>query len=87
MLPPDFLATYRPAGLLLAGIGIATFLLPNSNQIFAKFDPVLGLSGTQLQHRASLSRLDWKVALVLSGMFVFSVLQLSRVSPFLYYQF
>jgi D-alanyl-lipoteichoic acid acyltransferase DltB (MBOAT superfamily) len=87
VLPPDFLATYRPAGFLLAGIGIATFLLPNTNQIFAKFDPVLGLSGTQLQHRASLSRLDWKVALVLSGMFVFSVLQLSRVSPFLYYQF
>ena len=27
------------------------------------------------------------VALILSGMFVFSVLQLSRVSPFLYFQF
>ena len=87
VLPPDFLATYRPAGLLLAGIGAATFLLPNTNQIFARFHPVLGLSETQSHHWGSLSRLDWRVALVLSGMFVLSVLQLSRVSPFLYYQF
>jgi alginate O-acetyltransferase complex protein AlgI len=87
VLPPDFLATYKPVGLLLVGIAVATFLLPNSNQIFAKFRPVLGLSNEQLQHRASLERLDWKVALVISGMFVFSVLQLSRVSPFLYFQF
>ena len=84
---PSAWVSFRSALLLLVGICIVTFLLPNTNQIFAKFDPVLGLSGEQLQHRASLSRLDWKVALVLSGMFVFTVLHLSRVSPFLYYQF
>jgi D-alanyl-lipoteichoic acid acyltransferase DltB (MBOAT superfamily) len=87
VLPPDFLATYKPVGLLLVCIGIITFMLPNSNQIFAKFNPVLGLSAEKSYHWASLNRLDWKVALVLSGMFVLSVLQLSRVSPFLYYQF
>ncbi|MBI4294369.1 MAG: MBOAT family protein [Betaproteobacteria bacterium] len=87
VLPPDFLATYRPGGLVLAIIAAATFLMPNSNQLFAKFDPVLGLSAAQLRTRASLKQLDWKAAFVLSGMFVFSVLQLSRVSPFLYFQF
>ena len=80
-------ARLRPAIHLLLGVGVATFLLPNTYQIFAKFNPVLNMSATQLHHRASLSRLDWKAALVLSGMFVFSVLQLSRVSPFLYFQF
>lgn len=80
-------AKLGPAIYLLLGVGVATFLLPNTYQIFARFDPVLNMSATQLDHRVSLNRLDWKVALVLSGMFVFSVLQLSRVSPFLYFQF
>jgi D-alanyl-lipoteichoic acid acyltransferase DltB (MBOAT superfamily) len=80
-------ARLRPAIYLLLGVGVATFLLPNTYQIFARFNPVLNLSETQLYHRAALRRLDWKAALVLSGMFVFSVLQLSRVSPFLYFQF
>ncbi|MEO8009037.1 MAG: MBOAT family O-acyltransferase, partial [Betaproteobacteria bacterium] len=80
-------APLRPAVHLLLGVGIATFLLPNTYQIFAKFNPVFNMSETQLRHRASLNRLGWKAALVLSGMFVYSVLQLSRVSPFLYFQF
>jgi alginate O-acetyltransferase complex protein AlgI len=87
VLPPDFLATYRPSMLLLFGIMLATFLLPNTHQIFARFNPVMGLPDARLHHRFSLRCLDWKVALVISGMFVFSVLQLSRVSPFLYFQF
>lgn len=86
-LPPDFIATYRPGMLLLFGVMVVTFLLPNTNQIFARFNPVMGLSDSQLHHRFSLRSLDWKVALIISGMFVFSVLQLSRVSPFLYFQF
>jgi D-alanyl-lipoteichoic acid acyltransferase DltB (MBOAT superfamily) len=86
-LPPNFLATYKPVGLLLACVGIITFMLPNSNQIFAKFNPVVGLSAEKSYHWASLNCLDWKVVLVLSGMFALSVLKLSQVSPFLYYQF
>lgn len=86
-LPPDYLATVRPAGFVLILIAIATFILPNTHQIFARFNPVMGLPDTQLHHRWSLHCLDWKTAVVISGMFVFSVLQLSRVSPFLYFQF
>jgi len=86
-LPPDFLTMYRPAGLALLGVALATFTFPNTNQIFAKFEPVLGLTEAQLHDRHAISRLDWKPALLLSAMFVFSILQLSRVSPFLYYQF
>ena len=48
---------------------------------------MIGLTAAQLAHRASLARLGWKVAFAVSGLFVFSVLQLSRVSPFLYFQF
>ena len=81
------MAGQKPVGLLLFGVAVATALLPNTNQIFGRFDPVLGLSEAQLAHRAALKRLDWKVAFALSGLFVFSVLQLSRVSPFLYFQF
>jgi alginate O-acetyltransferase complex protein AlgI len=87
VLSQDFIAGQKPVGALLFAVAVATALLPNTNQIFSRFQPVLGLSETQLAHRASLTRLDWKVALVISGMFVFSVLQLSRVSPFLYFQF
>jgi alginate O-acetyltransferase complex protein AlgI len=86
-LPHNFLATYKPAGFLLASVAAATFLLPNTQQIFARFDPVLGLSPEQLKHPRSLERLDWKVAFVIAGMFIFSALYLTRVSPFLYFQF
>jgi hypothetical protein len=48
---------------------------------------VLGLPPAALEHRWSLRRLDWKVALAVSAAFVFSTLHLAKVSPFLYYQF
>src|SRR5712672_1743620 len=87
VLPPNFLATEtRPLGLLLLGIGIATFAMPNTYQIFARFKPALGLPEETGWHGA-LGRLDWRVALVVAGMFLLSVLRLSHVSPFLYYQF
>jgi alginate O-acetyltransferase complex protein AlgI len=86
-LPADFIAAQRPVGLLLAIVAATTALLPNTNQIFGRFSPVLGLSELQLRHRAALTKLDWKVAFAVSGLFVFSVLLLSRVSPFLYFQF
>ena len=87
VLPPEFLAGQKPVGLLLGGLAAATFVLPNTSQIFGRFEPGLGLSQVQLEHRYSLSRLDWKAALLVSGLFVYSVLHLSRVSPFLYFQF
>ena len=83
----------NPANVLPSGIRtlleltIATFLLPNSSQFFAKFDPVLGLTSDQLKHSASLRKLTPLVAVVLSGVFIYCVLCLSHVSPFLYFQF
>ena len=86
-MPPDFLATYKPVGLFIALVAICTFVFPNTQQIFAKFDPVLGVAREQLAHSASVEVLDWRIALLIAGMFVYSVLHLTRVSPFLYFQF
>jgi hypothetical protein len=55
-------------------------------QIFGRFEPALGLP-EETAWNGALSRLDWRVSLIIAAMFVFSVLQLSHVSPFLYYQF
>jgi hypothetical protein len=86
-LPPDFIATLRPGLFILALVALGTFLLPNTQQLFARFKPVLNMPAAQLEHRLSFTTLDWKVAALLSGMFVACVLTLSRVSPFLYFQF
>jgi alginate O-acetyltransferase complex protein AlgI len=87
ILPPDYLATAtRPMGLLLMGVGIATFAMPNTYQIFGRFKPALGLPEETLGS-GILHRLDWRIAIIVSGMFLLAVLRLSHVSPFLYYQF
>jgi D-alanyl-lipoteichoic acid acyltransferase DltB (MBOAT superfamily) len=77
----------RVAVLWLAIIAAATWALPNSYQIFVHFNPVINLSREQLNGAWAIKTLDWKVTLVLSAMFVLSVLHLSHVSPFLYFQF
>jgi D-alanyl-lipoteichoic acid acyltransferase DltB (MBOAT superfamily) len=87
VLPPDYLATAtRPMGLLLLCVGIGTFTVPNTYQIFGRFQPALGLPEETLGGGV-LARLDGRVAFVIAGMFLLSVLRLSHVSPFLYYQF
>ena len=48
-------------------------------------DEELALGGRR--QRGVLARLDGRVAFVIAGMFLLSVLRLSHVSPFLYYQF
>jgi alginate O-acetyltransferase complex protein AlgI len=86
VLPPNYLATEtRPLGLLLLGVAFATFAMPNTYQIFGRFQPALGLP--EEDSGGILSRLDWRVAFVVAAMFVCSTLRLSHVSPFLYYQF
>lgn len=89
VLPPDYLATaVKPVGLMLLGIVAVTFLMPNTYQIFRRFDPALGLPEEERKAAPRLQfRLDTRFAVVLAGMFVLAVLGLSRVSPFLYYQF
>lgn len=88
VLPPDFLSTtLHPVGLILLVIGLATFLMPNTYEIFRRFDPALNLPAELKRPERALTRLDWRVAFVLAGAFVVSVLGLSHVSPFLYFQF
>jgi hypothetical protein len=55
-------------------------------QIFGRFKPALGLP-EETVGSGILRRLDWRVAVIVAGMFLLSVLRLSHVSPFLYYQF
>jgi D-alanyl-lipoteichoic acid acyltransferase DltB (MBOAT superfamily) len=87
VLPPDYLATTpRPVGLFLLCVGLATFTFPNTYQIFGRFKPALGLPDETVAS-GILHRLDWRIAVVVAGLFLLSVLRLSHVSPFLYYQF
>jgi alginate O-acetyltransferase complex protein AlgI len=87
VLPPDFLATSRPVGLWLLAVAIGTFLFPNTCQVFARFDPALGLAYFRMSRFGVLSRLDWAAAFAFAGIFVLSLLQLNHVTPFYYFQF
>ncbi len=73
-------------GLVLVCVWVATFHMPNTYQIFGRFEPALGLPD-ETTWRGVLTKLDRRVACVVAAMFVLSVLRLSHVSPFLYYQF
>jgi hypothetical protein len=87
VVPPDFLSTaLHPVGMLLLVIGLATFLMPNTYEIFRRFDSALGLP-KEKKPQGALYSLNWFVAFALAGMFVLSLLGLSHVSPFLYFQF
>jgi hypothetical protein len=86
VLPPDYLATARPLGLFLMAVAIATFIMPNTYQIFGRFKPALGLP-EETTMGGVLARLDRRVATVVAAMFLLALLRLSHVSPFLYYQF
>jgi alginate O-acetyltransferase complex protein AlgI len=87
-LPPGYLATTAgPIGYLIFFNLLAVFLIPNTAQLFANFDSALGLDKHQDAYQGSLIYLDTKIACLLGFMFVLSVLKLSHVSPFLYFQF
>ncbi|MCX5662588.1 MAG: MBOAT family protein [Planctomycetota bacterium] len=86
-LPYAFVHNDHPVGLVLLTVGLLTFLLPNTSEVFAAFNPVLGMSPDQLWRTGSLRRLDWRLGFALAGMLVISLVQLSHVSPFLYFQF
>jgi alginate O-acetyltransferase complex protein AlgI len=87
-LPAEYLAQYvKPVGLVLFGGLLAVFLMPNTSEWFARFNPALGLDNMPMKESAAFKGLNTKVALLIAAMFVLSVLGLSRVSPFLYFQF
>ena len=87
VLAPNYLATETwPTGLLLLCVGVATFTVPNTYQIFAHFEPALGLP-QDIPKSTAIAALNWRVAFAVAVMFVASILSMSQISPFLYYQF
>ena len=85
-LPPDYLSTVvQPVGLVLAAVAVLTFALPNTTQLFARFDPAAGAE--KLAVRLSLRVLGFRWAVATAAMFVIAVFGLSHLSPFLYFQF
>lgn len=86
-LPADFISSQKPVAVILFLALLITFIFPNTHQYFGIFQPVSGLSSYQLIHRGTILALNKKIAFLISAIFVFSILQLSRVRPFLYFQF
>lgn len=88
VLPPDFLATTaRPVGIELLIFLSAVFLIPNTAQLFNRFNPALHLDAHPHASLSALPNLGARLAMMLALMFVFCILKLSHVSPFLYFQF
>src|SRR2546429_1650771 len=85
ILPPDYLATAtRPMGLLLVCVGIATFTMPNTYQIFGRFKPALGLPEETLGS-GILRRLDWRGALNVARQVPLAGLWPAPLPPVLFY--
>jgi len=88
VLSAEYLSqTVKPVGLVLLFGLVAVFYAPNTSELFARYDPAVGLENLPMKKSSALANLNGKVALIVAGMFVFSVLRLSHVSPFLYFQF
>lgn len=77
----------RRISLWLLAVATGTFLFPNTAQLFARFDPALGLAYFRMSRFGALGRLDWAAAFAFAGIFVLSLLQLNHVTPFYYFQF
>ncbi|MBT8232508.1 MAG: MBOAT family protein [Bacteroidia bacterium] len=79
--------------VLLFGISLIVFLLPNSVQIAEKFNPVIDPSKVvaAFSEQFKIIRIAFKPSLswavFIAVIFVFSVLNMTRLSPFLYFQF
>lgn len=88
VLSPDYLGTMaHPLGLILCINLLIIFMMPNTAQLFANFEPALGTENYLNANKGAIRQLDGRVAFVLALMFILSILQLSHVSPFLYFQF
>jgi alginate O-acetyltransferase complex protein AlgI len=70
-------------------LGIIVFAAPNTYQLFAHYDPAL--VERPFEPERPRRRLQWRTSLgwatALAVMFVASLLQLLKISPFLYFQF
>ncbi len=86
-LPANYIAEARPAGITLLAAAVIAFWAPNTYQLFAKFDPALGLEAMPDNQKGALSGLQVRHAVVLGALLALSLLAMQRVSPFLYFQF
>lgn len=87
-MPENYLAiSALPAGLVLSLIALFVFGAPNTYQIFEKFDPAIWSKSDQVDGKYGLSKIGFPHTMLLGFMLVLSILGLSRVSPFLYFQF
>jgi hypothetical protein len=75
--------------MALAALGLATFVLPNTQQLMAAFRPALPHAllppPTQAAPLAWRAQPGWALAMVVALLLALS--RMSGVSPFLYYQF
>jgi len=85
---PARLADLNLPGPWLLLLGLIVFAAPNTYQLFAKYDPALVERKEEMD---APRRLAWSPSLAwaagLGIMFVASLLQLLKISPFLYFQF
>lgn len=86
-LPAEAVVGALPAGVILGIAAAVAFFLPNTYQIFARFDPALGLEAMPDPTRGALRRLGQREGVILGLMLALSLLAMQRVSPFLYFQF
>lgn len=88
VLPPDYLTTMaRPVGVILTCCILIVFFMPNTSQLFRRFEPALGIEIQPNSYRGALKTLNAFSAMILAMLFSLAVLMLSHVSPFLYFQF
>jgi alginate O-acetyltransferase complex protein AlgI len=86
---PARLAELNLSGPWMILLGVIVFGTPNTYELFARYEPALVDSKGALE--TLRHRLQWQPstawAMGLGFMFVASVLQLLKISPFLYFQF
>jgi D-alanyl-lipoteichoic acid acyltransferase DltB (MBOAT superfamily) len=86
---PGRVADLDLPGPWLLMLGLVVFAAPNTYQLFATYDPAL--VETKMASERPRPRLSWQAsaawAAALAVMFVASLLQLLKLSPFLYFQF
>jgi alginate O-acetyltransferase complex protein AlgI len=73
--------------LWIGALGVTAFMLPNTQQVFSSFDPVL----EPVKHPPVPRWLAWtpsgRWAVVIGAMAFFSIISITRFSEFLYWQF
>jgi alginate O-acetyltransferase complex protein AlgI len=86
------LAIPGPSGLLLIGVLLLiAWSFPNTQQIFARFDPALDFKEDRGKFNLLQRKMLWQPSLVwallIGCLSAFSIISLTKSSEFLYFQF